>query len=110
MIGTFLNDNSGSGEYYKYYTIETGDTLYKISKKYNINPELLSALNGLDLSDYIYAGQVLMIPKGNYSYYLTKEGDSLNSVMEILKVSLDDLLSNNKTIYLSGGQLVAKKN
>ena len=30
-------------EYYEYYTIKSGDNLYQISKKYNINPELLMA-------------------------------------------------------------------
>ena len=26
-------------EYYEYYTIKSGDNLYQIARKYNINPE-----------------------------------------------------------------------
>ena len=40
-------------KYFEYYTIEKGDNLYRIALKYNINPELLSNLNGLMMDDYI---------------------------------------------------------
>ena len=33
--------------YFEYYTIEKGDSLYGIARRYNINPELLAGLNGL---------------------------------------------------------------
>lgn len=97
--------------YFDYYTITTGDNLYKISKKYNINPNLLASLNGLDINDYIYPGQVLLIPNQNYSYYITKEGDTIKSVSNTFNISEDKLINNNKTIYLLEGQmLVNKKN
>lgn len=97
-------------EYYEYYTIKTGDNLYQISKKYNINPDLLAALNGLNMNDYIYPGQVIMIPKGGYSYYLTKEGDTIDTVANTFGVNVDTLLQNNKILYLLDGQLLVKKN
>ena len=63
-----VNDPS----YYNTYTIESGDTLYGIARKYNINPELLASMNGLNMEDYIYPNQEILIPKNNYSYYITK--------------------------------------
>ena len=48
--------------YFQYYKIESGDSLYKIAKKYNVNPNLLANLNGLDMDDYIYPNQVILIP------------------------------------------------
>ena len=36
------------------FKIEKGDSLYKIAKEYNINPILLSSLNGLNMDDFIY--------------------------------------------------------
>ena len=45
-------------KYFDTYTINKGDTLYAISKKYNINPNLLASINGLNLDDYIYQNQV----------------------------------------------------
>ena len=53
--------------YFNTYKIEKGDTLYAISKKYNVNPELLAALNGLNKDDYIYPDQEIMVPKNGYS-------------------------------------------
>lgn len=97
-------------EYYDYYTIKSGDTLYQISRKYNINPELLSSLNGLNMNDYIYPGQMIMIPKGGYSYYLTKEGDTLDTVANTFGINVDELLKDNKVLYLLDGQLLVKKN
>lgn len=97
--------------YFDYYTIDKGDNLYKISRKYNINPNLLASLNGLDMNDYIYPGQTLLIPNSNYSYYITKQGDTLDMVSKTFNVSNSKLLDNNKTIYLLEGQmLVNKKN
>ena len=97
--------------YFDFYTIDKGDNLYKISKKYNINPNLLASLNGLDTNDYIYPGQVLLIPNQNYSYYITKAGDTLDTVSKTFGTTTNKLLDNNKTIYLLEGQmLVNKKN
>ena len=102
--------NRLENEYYDYYTIKSGDTLYQISRKYNINPELLSSLNGLNMSDYIYPGQMIIIPKGGYSYYLTKEGDTIDTVANTFGVDVKELLNENKVLYLLDGQLLVKKN
>ena len=63
--------------YFTYYKIEKGDNLYEISRKYNINPKLLAAINGIKDNEYIYPGQELMIPKSGFSYYITAEGDTV---------------------------------
>lgn len=97
-------------DYYEYYTIKSGDSLYQIARKYNINPELLASLNGLNMNDYIYPGQMIMIPKGGYSYYLTKEGDTIDTVANTFGISVENLLNNNKVLYLLDGQLLVKKN
>ena len=97
-------------QYYEYYTIKSGDTLYQIAKKYNINPELLSSLNGLNINDYIYPEQMIMIPKSGYSYYLTKEGDTIDTVANTFGITVDKFLNDNNVLYLLGGQLLVKKN
>ena len=98
-----------SENYFTTYSVEKGDSLYKIAEKYNVNPTLLSALNGIEIDDYIYPNQEVLIPKGNYSYYITKEGDTLNMVSDIFKTDLDKLLKENKTIYLLPGQVLITK-
>jgi len=95
--------------YFEFYTIEKGDSLYGIARRYNINPNLLASLNGLNLEDYIYPGHEILIPKGNYSYYLTAEGDTIDSVANTFNVNKDKLLQENETIYLLADQLLVHK-
>lgn len=97
-------------QYFEYYTIQKGDTLYEIAREYNINPELLALLNGLNSQDYIYPNQEILIPKSNYSYYVTKDGDTLDIVAKKFNQSSRELINTNETIYLLSGQLLVKKN
>ena len=93
-------------QYFEYYTIEKGDNLYQIARRYNINPELLATLNGLTMNDYIYPGQEILIPKNGYSYYITTEGDTLDIVAGRFKVDKDRVVRENGTIYLMPDQLL----
>lgn len=99
-----------NAKYFKTYTIEKGDNLYQISLRYNINPELLATLNGLDMDDYIYPGQEILIPNSDYSYYITANGDTLDIVAKRFKISKEKLLNDNETIYLMPDQLLVNKN
>ena len=96
-------------EYFNYYVVEKGDNLYAIARKYNINPELLANLNGLNMNDYIYPNQTILIPKSNYSYYITAEGDTMDEVIKVFNSNKDKFLNDNKTIYLMAGQLLVNK-
>lgn len=96
-------------KYFDTYTINTGDSLYGISRKYNINPELLAALNGLNMDDYIYPNQVILLPVANYSYYITKDGDTLDIVAQMFKKNKDTVIKENETIYLMPGQIMVSK-
>ena len=95
--------------YFEYYTISKGDSLYGIARRYNINPELLAGLNGLSMDDYIYPNQEILIPKSGYSYYITAEGDTLDTVANMFKISKLDLLNQNETIYLLKDQVLVTK-
>ena len=100
-----MNNN----EMYEKYVIKKGDTLYGISKQYNINPELLSLINGLNMNDYIYENQEILIPKSGYSYYLTKSGDNLIDVLKLFNVNYSDFNKVNDKILLEEGQLFSYK-
>lgn len=43
------------------YTVQKGDTLYALAKKYNVTVEQMKNANGIT-SDMIYAGQRLEVP------------------------------------------------
>lgn len=98
-----------NNDLYDTYIIKKGDTLFGISKQYNINPELLSLVNGLNMNDYIYENQEILIPKSGYSYYFTKSGDNLNDVLNLFKVNYNDFNKINNKIMLEEGQLFAYK-
>ena len=97
-------------KYFDIYTIQQGDNLYGIARSNNINPDLLALLNGLNSDDYIYPNEEILIPKSNYSYYVTTSGDTLEIVAEKFKVRPQSLLENNEAVYLLPGQLIVKKN
>ena len=93
-------------EYYTYYTVNKGDTLYSISKKFNVNPKLVSELNGLKVEEYIYPNQTIIIPKKGIQYYITKDDDTLNLVSKVFGANESDIVKQNKTIYLLPGQMI----
>jgi LysM repeat protein len=95
-------------EYFTTYTINQGDNLYAIAKRYNINPTLLAAVNGLSDVDYIYPNQQLLIPKSGYSYYITTDGDTLSLVADKFNTKPENVIATN-TIYLLPGQLIVNK-
>ena len=96
--------------YVSYYTIKKGDNLYEIARMYNINPKLLAGIKWIKDNEYIYPCQEIMIHKGGYSYYITGEGDTLDTVIDAFKTNKDDLLEYNKTIYLLPEQIMVYKN
>jgi LysM repeat protein len=108
-VGMDIIVPKNSENYYNTYVIEKGDSLYKIARKYNINPELLSSMNGLDEEDYIYPGQEILIPKSGYSYYITKDGDTVDTVLKTFNTTKDNFYKYNPTIYLMAGQLLVNK-
>ena len=97
-----------SQDFFDIYTIEKGDNLYKIAKEYNINPKLLASINGLNIDDYIYPNQELLIPKNGFIYYLTIEGDTIELVSNKFNISSEELINEN-TIYLLPDQLLIHK-
>ena len=106
--GTEIIVPTNKEEYFTSYTINQGDNLYQIAKKYNINPTLLAAINGLSENDYIYPKQEILIPKSGYSYYITNEGDTLGIVADKFGADQKSLVDLN-TIYLLPGQLIVNK-
>ena len=95
--------------YFDYYTVSKGDTLFKIANDNNIDADLLAQLNGINKSDYIYPNQTLLIPKSGSILYFTASGDTLSEIAKGFNVSIDKLVSQNDNIYLQPEQLIVYK-
>lgn len=88
------------------YTVQTGDTLYGISKKFGIPPTEILKMNGLSANSGIYIGQKLKIkperittpnpPKSKkVQTYTVKSGDSLFKIAKMFGVTPVKLLDMN---------------
>ena len=90
------------------YTVSKGDSLWSISKKFNITVEELKAANNLS-SNLLNIGQKLVIPTkeeepipGEYTVYIVKSGDNLYSIANKYDITVNDLIEYNN---LSGTTL-----
>ncbi len=95
--------------YYDAVKVKSGGTISEIANRYNVNPILFAALNGLNNDDYIYREQEILLPKQNYSFYVTAEGDTIDSVSNTFSITKERLLSQNPTLYLFPGQIIVNK-
>lgn len=86
-----------------YYTVQAGDTLSCIAKRYSTTYRYLADLNGITNPNLIYTGQVLTI-SGAYSSntntesvatYTVKTGDCLSIIGKRLGVSWLDIANRN---------------
>lgn len=92
-----------------YYTVLKGDTLYQVATKYQINPDLLANINGLEPKEYIYPGMKLLVPKKGVVMYITKPGDTIESISDFYGAYPEELIIYNHNIYLLPDQLIAFK-
>ncbi len=75
------------------YTVQPGDTLYSISRRYNVSVSELAAANDLTMNSWLYTGQQLVIPgvaatpaeapaatPATGNAYIVKAGDTLLTI------------------------------
>lgn len=116
IIGSTLKvpKNNTSTPEIKYYIVKKGDTLYSISRAYNVSVEDLKKLNNLT-SNTLIVGQQLIIPSNetndnntNKQTYTVKRGDTLYSIARNFNVSVDQLMSENNlsSSVLTVGQVL----
>lgn len=78
------------------YRVVRGDSIFAISETYNLKPESVLWANYDVLQDDPHSlspGMVLKIPPTDGIYYQFKENDTLDSVANEYKASLDDILN-----------------
>lgn len=76
------------------HVVESGETLYSISTKYNTTIQMLIKANGLSRPDNLAVGQALIIAIPNVVHTI-KEDDTWESIEEEYNTSIMELLRNN---------------
>ncbi len=91
------------------YTVQKGDSLYSIARKYSTTIDKIKDLNNLT-TNLLSIGQVLLIPTDTNleTTYTVQKGDSLYSIAKKYNTTVDRLkqLNNLKSNLLSIGQIL----
>ena len=91
------------------YTVQKGDSLYSIARKYSTTIDKIKDLNNLT-TNLLSIGQVLLIPTDTNleTTYTVQKGDSLYSIAKKYDTTVDRLkqLNNLKSKLLSIGQIL----
>lgn len=103
---------------YEMYIVSEGDTLWSISKKYNIEIRDLAMMNSINENEYLQLGQQLSIGNKNIHrnieskkrtiLYSIKQGDNLYKISELFDVSIKSIedINNFKQPTLMPGQII----
>lgn len=83
------------------HVVKRGDSLSKISKRYNVTIRSIKALNNLK-KDTVYLGQVIKIPGGNHvsapakpTKHIVKRGDTLSEIAEKYGSNMSEIMRIN---------------
>lgn len=110
VVGGLMIVPKSQNQIFDTYIVKQGDSIYSISREYNVNPDTLLLLNGLKKDEYIYPNQEIMIPANNISVYVTREGDTLSTILENFGVDANTLDDENDKIFLVEDQLIIHRN
>lgn len=94
------------------YVIKSGDTLYSLSRHFNVPLDALIAANPFVNVYNLQVGEVICIPAvipqrgyADYTTYLVEDGDTLGSILERSGANLADLMQLNdlNSMYVQPG-------
>jgi LysM repeat protein len=71
LVGVSTSANASGPSY---HTVQPGQTLYSIAQWYGTSVWAISCANGIYNPNYVYAGQVLVIPQGGWHEGGCKQG------------------------------------
>ena len=81
------------------YKVQKGDTLYSISKKFQITVQELRAANNLSDNDVLKAGAVLVIPTADISNAVSLNSDNKNNVVNSNVKTKIHTVQKGETLY-----------
>ena len=103
---------------YEMYIVSEGDSLWSISKKYNLEVRDLARMNSLNENEFLQLGQQLSIGNKNIHrnmeskkrtiLYSVKQGDNLYKISELFDVTIKSIeeINNFDETTLMPGQII----
>ena len=108
-IANYLGYDYNMGLNDEEYIVQKGDTLYSISRRFNILVDELKRINNLT-SNTLLVGQVLKLKETPFEEdtYIVQKGDSLFAISQKYNTTVDELkkLNNLNSNTLSIGQIL----
>lgn len=113
-VPTAVPTTSGGGSGYTEYTVQPGEWVYSIARKFGVDPQAIIDLNNLVDPYTLYPGDVIKIPTGGASLvppsgtvssagsgstYTVQLGDYVSSIAVKLGVSADAIITANNLTY-----------
>ena len=100
-----LDETQDVNEPVTYYTIQRGDYLEKVARKFHVSIDAIVAENRLKNKNRIFVGQVLAIPTDDAAVvsleedtgdYTVRSGDSLSSIAKRFSTTTEKLRTDNR--------------
>jgi len=103
----------GNDSKFATYKVIEGDTLYKISRDFNVNLKDIISINNLDNVSFLIPGQLILLPKGSTAkniigqkniklaskkvfYHQTSRSEKLSDIAKIHGINKQDIVNLNK--------------
>ena len=109
----YLNYPYNKEETKDYYIVEKGDTLYKISRMFNISIDELKRINNLNDNNISIGQKIYLIEQeNNYQEYIVKKGDSLWAISRKYDIPVNELIeiNNLKDLTIKVGDILLVPN
>ena len=109
VVGSLIIVPKGENQLFDTYMVKRGDSVYSIARTYNVDPSTLLLLNGLNKDDIIYPNQEITVPKKGVVVYVTKQGDTVDFIINNLGIDANTFNKENGRIFVLEDQLVVHK-
>lgn len=105
----FLSFADSNNDEFITHKVTKGDTLWSISKQYNISFELILDLDNIKDKDTLSIDQIIKIPQGNlpvadYTVHIVEKGDTLWTIAQRYNLTVNLILANNN---ISNSELIS---
>lgn len=97
------------------YTVRTGDSLFAISRRFNVSIDTLISANNITNAYYLQVGKTLSIPSASGIYHTVRSGENLSVIAGRFGVGINDIADINdlassvlqvgQRLFIPGGAL-----